>query len=59
MSTHEESKETPLNRHEELINLWNIMDERSRKLLMAYAHGLARKAIPKPNELQETKKNSK
>lgn len=48
-----------MNELEELVNLWNIIDERSRKLLMAYAYGLAHKAIPKPNELQETKKNSK
>ena len=45
-----------MNGLEELIKIWNIIDERSRNLLMAYAYGLARKAIPKPNELQETQK---
>ena len=48
-----------MNELEELANIWNIIDERSRKLLMAYAYGLARKAILKPNELQETQKSSK
>ena len=34
-----------MNGLEELIKIWNIIDERSKKLLMTYAYGLAHKAI--------------
>ena len=37
--------ETPSNRQEELVNLWNIIDETSKELLTVYAYGLAHKGI--------------
>ena len=42
-----------MNGLEELINLWNVLDEKSKKLLMAYAYGLAHKGIKDINLLDE------
>lgn len=39
------SMETPTNRQEELINIWTLLDEQAKELLMTYAYGLSHKEI--------------